>query len=103
MAAIVTPKCPFFAWSESILDKEANECGPDEFRTVFLLPEKDNIDQAVRSAYRVIFEEMLLASVNDPDLWPEKRDLRTFRKWFEVQIVEMVFDAGGGELLHDLQ
>ena len=68
---------------------------------MFLLPERDNIEQAIRSVYRVIFEEMLQASVNDPELWPEKRDLRTFRKWFEVQVVAMVFDADRGEVVDD--
>jgi len=38
MAAIVTPREPFFTWSESVLGEEANECGPEDFRTVFLLP-----------------------------------------------------------------
>lgn len=84
------------------MGEESRECGPEDFRTVFLLPERNNIDNALQSAYGDIFSEMLLASVNAPELWPDKRDLRTFRKWFEVELIEMVFDAGGGNLLHDL-
>jgi len=102
MAAIITPKELFFAWSESVLGEEANECGPDDFRTVFLLPERTDINRSLQAVYREIFDEMLLASVNAPEFWPEKRDLRTFRKWFEVELVEMIFDAGQGEVLHDL-
>jgi len=102
MAAIVTPSAPFFEWSESVLGEESKECGQEDFRTVFLLPERTNIDNALQSVYGDIFAEMLLASVNAPELWPEKRDLRTFRKWFQVELVEMVFDAGTGDLLHDL-
>jgi len=101
MAAVVTPKGPFFEWSESVLGEEANQCGPDEFRTVFLIPEHDDINRALRTVFADIFDTMLLASVNAPDLWPEKRDLRTFRKWFDVQLVEMVHDTGRGEVLHD--
>ncbi len=78
------------------------ECLPEDFRTVFLLLERNDIDQALQSVYADIFAEMLLASVNAPELWPEKQDLLTFRKWFEVELVEMVFDAGQGELLHDI-
>jgi hypothetical protein len=102
MAAIVTPIAPFFEWSESVLGEGSNECGPEEFRTVFLLPERDDADQALKSVYADIFAEMLLASVNTPELWPERRDLRTFRKWFDVELVEMVFDAGRGELKRDV-
>jgi hypothetical protein len=102
MAAIVTPSAPFFEWSESVLGEESKECGPEDFRTVFLLPERNNIDNSLQTVYGDIFSEMLLASVNAPGLWPDKRDLRTFRKWFKIELVEMVFDAGSGELLHDL-
>jgi hypothetical protein len=102
IAAIVTTTAPFFEWSESVLGKTANRCGPVEFRTVFLLPERNDADQALTSVYADIFAEMLLASVNAPELWPGKRDLRTFRKWFNVEIVEMVFDAGRDDLLHDM-
>jgi len=102
MAAIVTPLGPFMAWSESVLGEEANECGPDDFRTVFLLPERNDINKSLQAVYPGIFDEMLLASVNAPEFWPEKRDLRTFRKWFQVELVEMVSDTGQGEVLHDL-
>ena len=102
MAAIVTPASPFLEWSESVLGEEARACGPEDFRTVFLLPERNDIDRALQSVYSDIFSEMLLSSVNAPEMWPEKRDLRTFRKWFKVDLVEMVFDAGHLELLHDL-
>jgi len=102
MAAIVTPLAPFMDWSESVLGEEANECGPEEFRTVFLLPERNDINRSLQAVYPVIFEKMLLGSVNAPECWPEKRDLRTFRKWFQVELVEMVFDTAKDPLLHDL-
>lgn len=102
MAAIITPKEPFFVWSESVLGEEANECGPEDFRTVFLLPERNDINRSLQAVYPAIFKEMIMASVNAPELWPEKRDLRTFRKWFQVELVEMVFDTGQGEVIHDL-
>jgi hypothetical protein len=44
---------------------------------------------------------MLLASVNDPSLWPSELSFRDFQKWFDVQLVEMVFDAGRGLVEHD--
>jgi hypothetical protein len=68
---------------------------------VFLIPERNDIDRTLREVFSDIFEEMLLASVNAPELWPQNRDLMTFRNWFDVQLVEMVHDAGRGEVVHD--
>ena len=64
MAAVVTPQEPFFEWSHSVLGEDSNQCGPDEFRTEYLVPERDEIDRSLRTVFGDIFDEMLLASVN---------------------------------------
>ena len=79
----------------------ANECGPEEFRTVFLIPERTDIRKSLRDVYQDVLEVMLLASVNDPSLWPSELSFREFKKWFDVQLVEMVFNAGRGAVEHD--
>jgi len=84
-----------------VLDKEANDCGPEEFRTVLLIPERTDIHKSLREVYEEILEEMLVASVNDPFLWPSDLSFRHFKKWFDVQLVELVFDAGRGPIEHD--
>lgn len=101
MAAIVVPKEPYFEWSRSVLGDDSDNCGPEVFRSVFLIPEHNDSERALRGSFALIFEEMLEASVNGMEFWPAKRDLRTFRKWFDVQVVEMVYDTSEGELLHD--
>ena len=102
MAAVVSPKKPFFDWSEDVLGPDENDCDAATFRSVFLLPERTRIENALKSVYADIFDEMLRGSVSDPQYWPDKRDLRTFRAWFEVTLVEMVYDPTEDELLHDL-
>lgn len=101
MAAVVTPKQPFLDWSESVLGEEANECDREVLRTVFLIPEKTDIRKSFRSVYVDILEKMLHASVNDASLWPRRLSFREFQEWFEVHLVEMVFDAGSGGIEHD--
>ena len=101
MTAVVTPLKPFFDWSESVLGNEANEVGPEEFRNVFLIPERTDIHNSLRAVYQEIMEEMLLGSVNDPSLWPKDLTFRDFKKWFDVQLVEMVFDAGKEPIEHN--
>jgi hypothetical protein len=100
MTAVVTPLKPFFDWSESVLREVANEVGPEEFRNVFLISERTDIRKSLRAVYQEILEEMLLGSVNDPSLWPSDLTFRDFKKWFDVQLMEMVFDAGEGPVEH---
>ncbi len=41
MAVIVAPKAPFYAWPLLFLEKEPPNCNREDFRTVFLLPERE--------------------------------------------------------------
>ena len=102
VAAIVTPRTPFFEWSRSVLGDEAAPCDPTQCRTAFLIPEAKSGDHALKSVYPGIFDEMLLSEVNAPELWPKDRGLRVFRKWFDVETIDMVFDTAKGDLHHDL-
>ena len=50
---------------------------------------EDNLDR--------FFEEALLAWSLDLNAWPKKRDLRSFRELFEIEICSNVFDLGPSE------
>jgi hypothetical protein len=41
-----------------------------------------------------IFEAELYAILKDPDFYPDKRDYKTFNKWFETDVCDTVFDLG---------
>jgi hypothetical protein len=100
MAAIVTPKAPFFAWAALFLDERPPDCTREEdFRTVFLLPDRDDIEQALESVYADIFAEMSESWINAPELWLTLETLESFHKWFEVEIVRTVVDAAPSEVL----
>ena len=30
--------------------------------------------------------------IKDPDLWPQKRDLKTYNEWFETHACDVVYD-----------
>lgn len=93
---IVRVKEPFLHWLSSLPD-------PGEYtledinrdQSAFLLPEyeddrkKENI---FKRYFKEIFEDQLSGWWTDPDAWPSKRDLKTFRKWFDVEFHSMVFD-----------
>ncbi len=37
----------------------------------------------------------------DRQAWPRKRTYRIFREWFDVRLIELVFDLSGEPLVHE--
>lgn len=93
---IVRSKELFLHWLNSLPDP-GNYTLEDinEDQSALLLPEyeddrgKENI---LKKYFKEIFEEQLNGWWTDPDAWPSKRDLKTFKKWFEVEFHSLVFD-----------
>ena len=75
-------------------------------RTVYLISEVDvdgerAVEKWVKANFRMLFENELEDWYTDPDLWPKKRTLAEFRKWFEVEYHSVVVDTVGGEIYDD--
>jgi hypothetical protein len=63
--------------------------------TIYLVPECDTEDQAVEylgESAGTIFEEHLDGWYRVPTVWPTKRDLATFQRWFEFSFHSMIVD-----------
>jgi len=61
----------------------------------FLLPEYEDDSQMeylLRKYFKQIFEEQLNGWWLDEDAWPSRRDLETFKQWFDVEFHSVVFD-----------
>lgn len=92
----VRAKEPFLHWLNSLPDPEKytlDEVNSDQ--SAFLLPEyeaDDKKENLLKKYYKPIFEEKLNGWWQDPDAWPPKRDLKTFKKWFDVEFHSVVFD-----------
>jgi len=95
--AIIKPKQPFLDWlksqpdwdSDTTLEKLRDECN------ALLVPEYDTNEQAmcyIERNYKTIFELQLFDWYTDESMWPEKRTLKVFRDWFDVEIHSMVYD-----------
>ena len=72
--------------------------------TSYLLPDyEDNHqrDRILSRYYALIFEEPLAGWWTDQSHWPGKRDLRTFKKWFDVEFHSVVLDLVDDALLDD--
>src|SRR5713226_9343069 len=96
-AIVVRPKKSFIDWANHFndggptLDLEDARRDPD----VFLVDDLENEperEKVLRKYYKAIFEHELEAWMTDENSWPLKRDLRTFRDWFDVEICSMVLN-----------
>jgi hypothetical protein len=107
IAVIVRFKAPFIEWinnsdpygtTSPITIDEANEDSH-----VYLVDDKyaDNFEGWLRKNYKTLFENELYGWCTDPARWPEKLDLRTFRKWCTVECFTVVLDLGRGGIFDD--
>ncbi len=91
------PKQPFLDWARTLDDEDKDftleQLGEDSI--AYLIPElwQDSDGQELlESWYDILFEERLAGWWTDETAWPEKRDLKMFLDWFEVEFHSLVFD-----------
>lgn len=94
---ILKPKQPFLDWARTLDDEDKNLTLEQlaEDSTAYLIPElwQDSDQQELlESYYDVLFEEQLAGWWTDEADWPQKRDLKKFLAWFEVEFHSLVFD-----------
>lgn len=99
---VVKAKEPFREWVNSleahsdITIKEINDdC------TAYLIPEFEDDpqrDRILKKLYPDIFVEQLFDWCSDEAMWPQKRTLALFKKWFELEFHSVVDDLGTDEL-----
>ena len=95
--AIIKPKQPYIDWANSFDDGgptlELVKARADA--SAYLIKVYDTINQSLRYVernYAKIFEEELNGWMTDPDIWPQKRNLKMFKKWFDIEIYQLVCD-----------
>jgi len=102
----VKPKQPFVDWLRGLEDSfetTVEQLLVDSI--VYLVPEiLGPADEAkvLQRCFKAIFEEWLAGWWNDESDWPPRRDLRLFKKWFDVEVHSLVKDLGSEPLHHYL-
>ena len=89
----ITPKKPFFDWSNTI-DSEIQFSIEDDIEpTVYLITEDFfDIEPLIEQHFKKIFKNELTAFTEDEELWPTERNIDIFLEWFEINLGSMVFD-----------
>lgn len=102
-AVIVKPKEPFVDWLNSLPD-DGREYTLEMIsieNSTFLVPEYDIPEEAleyVRKNHDFIFEWELWGWATDEELWPQKRNWKMFKEWFDIEINSEVFDLVNGRI-----
>jgi hypothetical protein len=71
------------------------------YGTAFLLPEfelEEDVQEWIEENAAWLFEFQLEAWTEDRSVWPETRDLHTFRRWFRIDIHNLVVDMADDEI-----
>jgi hypothetical protein len=98
---VVRPRQPYLDWVHS-LDEEGKKFTLKDLReecTSYLVPQLEDEDHKVEilvDIYEEVFEHELWAWMRDPAVWPQKRDLATFKAWFELELCSVTLDVVGG-------
>jgi hypothetical protein len=96
-ALIVRPKRRFLEWANRLKDGPALTRGElESLETVVLIeaPEDEADLQDLLDVYAEdVFEQMLFAWHTDETAWPPNRSPHIFRDWFDVRLIDEVWDA----------
>jgi hypothetical protein len=102
---IVRVKKPFLKWVKSLPDPAGvSRDAINKDNTAYLLPDLEygfEEDELLERFFDLIFEEQLNGWWTEQNDWPKKRDLATFKKWFEVEFHSVVLDLVDGPLQDD--
>ena len=95
-ALVVMPKQPYVDWANSIDGGPKLDLNDAHYEyTVYLVDNigyDSDIPKVLKRYHTYIFEHELAAWYLDIAAWPPQRDLRTFKKWFEVKACSVVLD-----------
>lgn len=97
---IVRPRQPYLDWVHS-LDNEGKKVTLDDLRldcTALLVPlveDEDHQNEILATIYKEVFEHELWSWMRDSTVWPQKRDLATFKAWFDLDYCSVTMDVVG--------
>ena len=101
IATVVEPRKPYFDWARGLDNDEPgiDVMTREQLTSVYLIRESDNSERMLRRQWDWMFEEKLFSWCRDSTLWPRKRTYKVFREWFDVRLVDLVFDLADAPIV----
>ena len=96
---MVRPRQPFIDWLKKLSPKQDFELDYVWVRNVYLTIGKVfdySYPELLAMYYELIFEKELLSVWEQKMDWPQKRDLDTLKKWFDIEFTTELFDLEKG-------
>ena len=102
-ATIIEPKEAYLEWARKLDDDEPiiDTMSRQQLTSVYLVEETmdpTDIKRSLRRHWDWIFEEKLHAWHRDPRAWPQRRTFKLFQKWFDIRLIDLVYDMADGPL-----
>jgi len=99
---VLLPRQPALDWILSVdsnpLDFTLAQIRHDQ--DAFLIPHFDEPEESARwiqGRWKMFFERFLMEWYTEESWWPQKRTLKMFNEWFEIQQHSMVWDLSVDE------
>jgi len=105
---VLLPKQPALDWIKRI-DPSPPNLTLDELRQesdAFLVRDErmefpEDAERWVHRRWKMFFEMFIADWYIDESLWPQKRTLKMFKDWFEIQYHPMVWDLSDGPIVNE--
>ena len=99
-AVILRAKSPCLEWQASVSDfsiEDLLKFSSSQEPVVYLVRENEDSHEAViKKEWSHLFESELFGWVTDETMWPQDRNLRMFRAWFEIEVFLLVVNQVEG-------
>ena len=90
-------------WARELDDDEPgiDSMSREDLTSVFLIECDDEVARPLKRHWEWIFEEKLCGWCRTPDQWPHRRTFAMFHDWFDIRLVDLIFDLAQGPIVHD--
>lgn len=98
-AVVIGHEPAFYGWLKTtgVTEETIRERLPIADRTVYLIPachHPDELDEVVEDLFEEVFRRELAAWQPEKQDWPDTADFALFTRWFTVEGLAEVHDAG---------
>lgn len=90
-AIILKPLQPFFDWCSNLYPEETDEI--NEINTYLISEDIDDVEAWLKKKFDTLFKYQLETWHTNKKEWPQRRNYKMFKEWFQVDISKMVFDV----------
>lgn len=101
-AITIKAKEPYVRWANSFQDGGPQINIKDLHSVTYLIPDtydEFNYEKYLKKNFKSIFESELEAWMANPSVWPQKLTYKDVKEWFDIQVSDMIFDLGKGDVI----